>query len=218
MTPAPRTELVVVTSVEREAAPFRRRGIPVVVAGVGRVNAAVATAVALGSRPMPGMIVNAGIAGALPVVGGEPLPNGTVVVGTRSIYMEEGLLSDDGFVPVADLGFPLATFAEGNAIPADPQALELVRERLPDARFGPIATVATCSGTDALAEEVVGRTGAIAEAMEGAAVLHAARLLGVASIEIRVVSNRCGRRDRQAWDLERAFAGLDEVAAALPSA
>ena len=80
MTPAPGTEMVVVTSVEREAAPFRNRGIPVVVAGVGRVNAAVATAVALGSRPMPGMVVNAGIAGALPVVGGEPLPNGTVVV------------------------------------------------------------------------------------------------------------------------------------------
>ena len=214
MTPAPGTEMVVVTSVGQEAAPFRSRGIPVVVAGVGRVSGG-------RDRSRTRFPADAGH-------GREcrhrrrpagrrrgPLPNGVVVY---AIDLHGGGPALGRRVrPGGGLGFPLATFAEGNAIPADPRALELVRERLPDARFGPIATVATCSGTDALAEAVVERTAAIAEAMEGAAVLHAARLLGVASIEIRVVSNRCGRRDRQDWDLERAFAGLDEVAAALSS-
>ena len=81
---------------------------------------------------------------------------------------------------------------------------------------GPIATVATCSGTDEAAAEVARRTGAVAEAMEGAAVVHAARRLGVPAIELRAVSNTTGRRDRQVWDLPTAMTALGEgVAAAL---
>ena len=89
---------------------------------------------------------------------------------------------------------------------------------LPSAATGPIATVATCSGTDALAAGIAVRTGAIAEAMEGAAVLHAARLLGAPAIELRSISNRTGDRDRQDWKLSEAFEALRSAAAAFSSA
>lgn len=83
---------------------------------------------------------------------------------------------------------------------------------------GRIATVSTCSGTDAAAGEVVRRTGAIVEAMEGAAVGLVAHRLGVRFGEVRVVSNTTGSRTRQVWDLRGALARLSDVASALPAA
>jgi futalosine hydrolase len=51
--------------------------------------------------------------------------------------------------------------------------------------------------------------------MEGAAVLHAARLLGARAVELRSISNRTGDRDQQDWRLPEAFAALKSAAAAL---
>ena len=210
-------DLLVVAATDREAAPFRSRDMPTVVSGIGRVNAAVATTLALGTRPST--IVSVGIAGSLPSVGdnGEPPAIGTIVIGDRSIYAEEGMISSEGFTSIAEMGFPLAAFADGNSIQPDSHLLDRVRDLLPAARVGGIATVATCSGTDERSVEIANRTGAVAEAMEGAAVLHAARLLGGSAVEIRTISNRTGERSAQGWDLHAAFSALEHVAIALAS-
>lgn len=209
--------LVVVAATDREATPFRDRGLCVVVSGVGRVNAAVATTLAVGSRSTPPLVVSAGIAGVLPSEAGfeSSLPIGSIVIGDRAVYAEEGMITRDGFTSISDMGFPVASFARGNSILPDADAVDRLRKSIPDAEVGSIATVATCSGTDGLAMEIATRTGAMAEAMEGAAVIHAARLLGAAGLEIRTISNRTGDRERQGWDLEAAFAALDTVAEAL---
>ena len=94
-------------------------------------------------------------------------------------------------------------------VPVDPDLLERLGERF---TIGPIATVATCSGTDAAAAEVARRTGAVAEAMEGAAVVHAARRLRTRAIELRVISNTTGDRPAQRWDLTGALSALGDAA------
>jgi futalosine hydrolase len=212
-------DLLVVASTEREASCFRDVGIPVVVSGVGRVNAAISTTLALAGRTgdaPPPLVVSAGIAGALPSEDGTPaVPIGAVVLGAAAHAAEEGIQTPSGFRTIGELGFPIASFAPDNRIPADPEGLARLRSALPDAHVGDIATVATCSGTDALAVEIARRTTAIAEAMEGAGVLHAARLLGGRAVEIRVISNTTGDRDRQVWRLDDAFARLAEVAHSL---
>jgi futalosine hydrolase len=71
-----------------------------------------------------------------------------------------------------------------------------------------IATVSTCSGTDAAATEIAHRTGAAAEAMEGAAVGLVAFRHKVAFAEVRVISNTTGDRSRQVWALEESLAEL----------
>jgi futalosine hydrolase len=109
------------------------------------------------------------------------------------------------------LGFALGDF-EGNRVPVDAALLQGFGHL--GAR-GPIATVATCSGTDAGAQEVARRTGAIAEAMEGAAVAHAARRFGVPALEIRTISNATGNRTMQGWDLPRGLAALKPVGDAI---
>ena len=204
---------LVVAATEREALPFQQAGLATVVSGVGRVNAAIATTLALTGRRESPLVLSVGICGVLPNASG--LGVGDLVIGDRAVYAEEGILTPDGFQSIDTMGFPLTRFIVDNAIPAADSALARLRTIEPEASVGAIATVATCSGTDELAAEIAGRTGAIAEAMEGAAVLHAAAALGAPAIEVRSVSNTTGRRDHQRWELDRAFTRLAEFSARL---
>lgn len=205
--------VLIVTSVPAEAEAIGLHdGAEIIVSGIGRTNAAAATTEAILCGGPIDAVMNIGIAGALP---GEDLHLGAAVVATSCVYVEEGLIAPAGFADMAAMGLGLGDF-EGNAVPVDARLLSLLAPRF---RTGPIATVATCSGTDAAASAVARRTGAIAEAMEGAAVVHAARRKNVPAIELRVVSNTTGDRDRQQWDLAGALAVLgrsvDEALAAL---
>ncbi len=184
-------------------------GVDVVVTGVGKACAAGA----LGRFASPEkhrLVVSLGIAGACP---GSGLNLGEVVVGSASSFSDEGLLSPAGFQTIADMGFPPVPGVAGAAVAAAEFAGTW--PALLGARLGPIATVSTCSGTDALAKEVVSRTGAIAEAMEGAAVGVVASRLGIPFAEVRVISNTTGDRSGQKWDLAGALTQLGEVARVL---
>ena len=197
--------LLIVTSVEAEArAVGAIDDAKVIVCGVGRTNAAAATVEAIMRFKGFDAVISAGVAGALP---GSELKIGDPLIASSCIYAEEGLITPDGFVPMSAIGFPLGDF-EGNAVPVDEALLERFADFAP---IGPIATVATCSGTDAAASEVARRTGAIAEAMEGAAVVHAARRLHLPAIEVRAISNTTGDRSRQRWDLPAALQSLREL-------
>jgi futalosine hydrolase len=210
-----RTLVIVAVEAERAALGARCLAAPevrVVVAGIGRTNAAAATAEALAEARAAGApfaaVISTGIAGALP---GSNLALGTVIVADACIYAEEGIALPDGQGDMRVLGFPLGDF-EGNRVPVDGALLVAFRALGPACE---IATVATCSGTDAAALSVRTRTGAMAEAMEGAAVVHAARRVGVPAIEIRSISNTTGDRAAQRWDIAAAFAALQGVGDAL---
>jgi futalosine hydrolase len=210
-----RTLVIVAVEAERAALGARCLAAPevrVVVAGIGRTNAAAATAEALTEARATGApfaaVISTGIAGALP---GSNLALGTVVVADACIYAEEGIALPEGQGDMRVLGFPLGDF-EGNRVPVDGALLVAFRALGPACE---IATVATCSGTDAAALSVRTRTGAMAEAMEGAAVVHAARRVGVPAIEIRSISNTTGDRATQRWDISAAFAALQRVGDAL---
>lgn len=207
----PRVLVVVAVDAERAALGARCLGSPgvhAVVAGIGRTNAAAATAEAIALARAGGSdfdaVVSAGIGGALP---GSGLAPGAVVVSERCVYFEEGIELPTGFGDMSALGFRLGPFP-ANSVPVDPSLW------VPFASLGPvapIATVATCSGTDAAAVRVRDRTRAAVEAMEGAAVVHAALRAGIPGVEVRAVSNGTGDRERQRWDMPRALAALGAV-------
>jgi nucleoside phosphorylase len=84
-----------------------------------------------------------------------------------------------------------------------PRLVDAVQRALPDARVLPIGPSARVGGTSTCQ----------VEAMEGFAVLRAARLSGVPAVEVRAVSNEIDEPDRTRWRFDDALAALD---AALP--
>jgi futalosine hydrolase len=188
-------------------------GVHLVLTGVGKSNAAAAIALALQRGPYH-TVISIGIAGALP---NSSLKLGDAVLASASIYADEGLQTPDRFQTCTDMGFPLGPF-EGNAVPGD---LQLRKRFSPFVQHvGPIATVSTCSGQNALALAVQQRTGAIAECMEGAAVGHVCstwsslHLQPIAFAELRVISNTTGDRGTQHWNMKLALERLSELARA----
>ncbi len=197
--------ILIITAVQAEAdAIGRPSGTFVVAGGIGRTNAAAATTAAILSDGPFTWVMSAGIAGALP---NSELGIGEIVIANKCVYAEEGLITPGGFQDMKQMGFSLGNF-EGNSVPVDSWMLELLS---PLGTVGAIATVSTCSGTDERAELVEERTGCICEAMEGAAVVHAANRVSASGIEIRTISNTSGDRDSQQWDIELALNNLGQV-------
>lgn len=184
----------------------KQPGFEIVLSGIGKSNAAAATAKVL-EPPRHRAVLSVGIAGSL-----EPMDLGQVVIASSSVFADEGLQSPDGFKDCASMGFPLGAFS-GSAVPVNEgmmRELETVLSTL-FPRTGLIATVSTCSGTDSLAAQVRNRTGALAEAMEGASVGLVAHRLGVPFGEVRIISNTTGDRGSQRWDINVALSKLSEV-------
>jgi futalosine hydrolase len=200
--------------------------------GVGKVNATIATTRALATFTQPPIVLNLGVCGALPSITNSPaLPLLSIVLATASGYSDEGALTTTGFIDMSSLGFPMwdgasADKGRSSLINTDPPLRATLESALRPhfttrLHLGPIATVSTCSGTDAAAHETAARTSAIAEAMEGAAIAHALQPIANTAhnfAELRVVSNTTGDRDKQTWDLPGSLAMLTQLTVALRSA
>lgn len=178
-------------------------GVEMVLTGLGKANAAGAVARVLDPAKHAG-VVSIGIGGCLP---GSGLEIGTVVVGSASVFSDEGVRTPNGFIPASSLGFSPA--AVGDRVEADAEWAGVLKGI--GLRSVLIATVSACSGTNGLAEETGRRTGASVEAMEGAAVGLAASRVGLRFCEIRAVSNTTGDRAGQRWDLPLALAAMSRV-------
>lgn len=171
--------------------------------GVGKWAAAGATARWYDPDRHAG-VLSIGIGGALP---GSGLELGAAVLADPSLMADEGVDTPQEFLSLADMGFG----EDAAPVRPDPASLEVLRPLVD--RVGPVATVSVCSGRDDRARAIAERTGAIAEAMEGAAAGMAARRIrpDARFAEIRVISNTTGDRGKQVWDLDLALARLGVV-------
>jgi futalosine hydrolase len=175
--------------------------VDVVVTAVGKAAAAGGVARVL-DPVRHGLVLSVGIAGAL---GGTQV--GQVVLAGRCDLADDGVLTAAGFTELERMGFGPFPGMTSGALPP-PAVLQHLRP-LADV-LGPVATVSSCSGTDAAAAALAAR-GYIAEAMEGAAVALVAERVGVPFGELRVISNTTGERASQKWDVRSALARLTTV-------
>lgn len=149
--------------------------------GIGPVEAAAATARALGEHK-PRAVINVGIAGA------KSLDPPALVLGSEAVYCD--IVADPG-----------ARFPRVDRVRPDGDLLNAARRALPEAHVYPIATCAAIGGGTAC--EI--------EAMEGFAVLRAAQLAGVPALELRCVSNRVDELDRSLWRFDDALGALERA-------
>lgn len=177
------------------------RRVRVIETGVGPVNAAHATTVAI-LADQPDAIVVCGIAGAYP---GSGLTIGEVVSASVEIYGDLGAQSPTGFLDMQALGFPVVSA---------PTVLfnELPLQVFPTSNAARFVTVSTCTGTASTAREIEARTKGAVENMEGAAVAHVARIHGVPVGEVRGISNMVTNRDTTSWRLQEAAVAAQEAA------
>jgi len=197
--------LCVATEVEGAAIARRLKGddvlrgvvagkqVALVRTGVGPVNAAYGATRFLTREPARAVIV-CGVGGAYPSSG---LEVGEVVCAETELYADLGARTDDGFLDMEALGFPVI---EGEQTLYNRLPLSL----FPAARRVPFVTTTTCTGTDEVAEHIAARTGGAVESMEGAAFVHVALLHGAAVGEVRGISNHVGKRDRGSWRVKEA--------------
>ena len=190
--------------------------VDLVISGVGKANASGAVARALDPTRHAG-VISLGVCGSLPGSGLRPTD---VVCATESVYADEGVAIPGGFTDLAAMGFAPGVAGDSMGVANDGAVASLLGAHAPiglRVSSGRIATVSTCSGTDGHARQVVARTGAVAEAMEGAAIGFAVERLapGLPFAEVRVVSNSTGDRAGQSWDLEGALSVLARVAGTL---
>jgi nucleoside phosphorylase len=125
------------------------------------------------------------------IAGGRGIPVPQLVIGSEAVY-EDALAG--GLVP--------------ERVRPDPRLVGAAQRALPDARVLPIGMSARVGGTSDC--EV--------EAMEGFAVLRAARIVGVPAVEVRAVSNEIDEPDRGLWRFDEALAALDAAVPRLLSA
>lgn len=195
--PAVDIVVCVATPLEGDGLPavIAGRSIALVTTGVGPVNAAFGLTRFLLGRQV-GAIISCGIGGAYP---GSKLEPADVVCAESEMYGDLGADTAQGFLDMEALGFPV--------IAGDPPIFNrLPIDLFPAPRRVPFVTCATCTGTDAKAAELGARTGGAVESMEGAAVVHVARLMRVPVGEIRGISNAVGNRDRARWRVREAAA------------
>ena len=173
--------------------------------GIGKANAAARVARVLATTQVA-RVINLGVAGSLPSSG---LHIGQAIIASRSVFADEGLDTPNGFIDGKAMGFPIYQEDDGAGLPPDQELAD--RLGYLDLSEAVVATVSTCSGRDELATQIRRRTGAAAEAMEGAAAMLACRYAQVPAAEIRVISNTTGDRDAQIWDIGLALTRLGEL-------
>jgi len=185
--------------------------------GVGKVNAAAATAVAL-ERFAPHGVISFGSAGAYQSLG---LRIGDLVLPVEAIMADEGVACRDRFLDFETLGFPSVQRPElrYNRFPIVRSLharartiLDKTAQRLDvGLHTGTSLTVSCCSGTGKLGDALASRWGGCCENMEGAAVAQVCSAWGIPWLEVRSISNPVEDRDLTNWDLPRAAQHAQEA-------
>jgi len=197
------------------------RGLALLVTGVGPLNAAYALGRAFGDGGRFQGVINVGIAGSYDL---ERLPVGEAAVASEEIFPDYGVQEESDVLHEA-VGLAQAKGPEGGVwerIPLYPRAAAEAMELTPDARESleaavqaPFLTSGLVSGSPAVAAGLAQRYCALVENMEGFALALGALRAGLPFLELRAVSNPCGSRDKESWDVRGACATLGRWGAAL---
>lgn len=184
--------------------------------GIGKAAAAVAaTTLLLHYKPAELWLFGCG--GAYPSSG---LTIGDLALASLEVFGDEGVESAEGFQSLVDMELPMRQDPNGpmyNAWPIDKDLNAWATQALCGAspgktlKSGPFLTVSSCTGTTAQAREREGRTGAICENMEGAAVALACHQFATPFLELRGISNLVEDRDLGRWDLAAGMRAAQET-------
>lgn len=164
----------------------------IIVSGVSKTNISiVATIYFLKQKPSVAYLV--GIAGCYRYSG---VGIGDLVSIRYDYFVDEGMVFEDKIVFLSEMGFPVC---KDNRV----SFCEYEKLKIVDSN-----TVSFLSSSDDIARLYYEKTGASIENMEGASFGLVCSVFGVKSYHIRGVSNYCGNRNEQSWDIKKSTSSL----------
>lgn len=184
-------------------------GMPVAICigGVGKINAAAATAVMI-ERMSPQLVINTGCAGAYY---GSGLSIGDIAVAEEEVLGDEGATTSTGWLDLKQMNLPYFTRKDQqyyNQLPlsslATARAIKLANRNNIKITTGRFVTVSNCSGSMTSGQKLSDRFKGIAENMEGAAVALTCLRYGIDFLEVRGISNMVDERDLDKWNMRLA--------------
>lgn len=169
--------------------------IDIYISGISKTNTAFSTTMVLSENKMDAAYL-IGIAGAYR---GSDISVGDVVTVQHDSFVDEGMIVDGVLSMTSEMGFPVC---DENVVHFT------LASKFPvvDAN-----TVSWLSSSDDLAAMYSQKTGASVESMEGAAFGLVCQKMNVAAYQIRSISNFCGDRNQQEWNIKKAFKSLQKT-------
>ncbi len=169
--------------------------------GIGQVNMTLQLTQILNNY-QPQTVFLVGCGGSYP---NNELNNGDLVLASKEIFGDLGVITNTKFIPLDHLEMPqdiqLAPLVQ-QQFTLDPNLLEWAQKVVPQAQSGTFVTVNSCSGHTLLSDELQHRTMGICENMEGAAVAQVCTNFNIPLLELRGISNPTGTRDPHEWDIK----------------
>lgn len=188
-----------------------------VATGVGKVNAAALTALAV-TALKPRALLLVGIGGAY---SGAGLALGEAVLAESETHVDTGVGHGATWLGLKSIGFPLLpavgsrSAALYNQLPLAPGTTALAAQL--GVKAVPFGTSEAVTADAATASLLRSLHGVAVESMEGAAVAQVAAALQVPLYQVRGVSNLVGDRDKTNWRINDAVAASCRTArAAIP--
>jgi len=187
---------------------------PVLVTGVGPVEAAVCLTAFLATTSLPlAGVVNFGVAGAYSA--GADRSGAAVLdlcLAEQEVLADLGVCANEEVRPLRGEGFTMTCSFELDAGLRRRAESVLVAAAIPYVS-GVFATVSAASGTRRRGDLLAARHHALCENMEGAAVARACQHFGLPLLELRCISNLVEDRDLRNWQLHDACVRCGEVTA-----
>ena len=170
----------------------------IIITGIGKVNTTMTvTKYLLSGEKLPPLLL--GIAGAYR----GTLDVGEICIINTDYFVDECLPGENppSLTGTHEIGFPICEDNKTSFITPSSFNFKVCSAN----------TVSMLSGTDELANLYHLKTGASVESMEGAAFGLACSSFNLGAVQIRAVSNYCGERKNQQWNVKKAVQAIQDV-------
>jgi len=185
---------------------FRKKGIDILVTGVGTVATAWALTKMFSSGIRPDIAINIGIAGTFR----DDIPVGSVVMPVSDCFGDAGIDTHKGFFTLSEAGlqdpdkFP---FRNGKLV-AENKFVQKVAAIVETVNA---VTVNAASGSQEQIGKIMGKYNPDIETMEGAAFFYVCAMENIPFIALRAISNKVEPRNREKWNIPIALKNLSMV-------
>jgi len=180
--------VLIVAATKSEITSDKINDLPILITGVGMVNTAINLAKELIKNDYD-LVINMGVAGCF----SDEIKIGDVVEAIEDCFSEVGFEDGESFSEFSDLDIKTKYKVEGKT------SLKKVKG----------ITVNTVNGHENSIHNIVERLHPDIESMEGAAVFKVCEEIKIPCIQIRSVSNKVERRNKESWNLPLAISNLN---------